>query len=115
MLADAPPQDARAAVVCVRPEGRRPLFFSGKLVGKKPGSKFPGDFETPLTAGSPRCITLLRSKVADWSLSVTTPGFTACKLAAPEFGYRVTYSAKSGARGLSCAQTAHAPIGPWKK
>jgi hypothetical protein len=109
-----PPQDARAAVVCVRAEGRRPLFFSGKLVGKKPGSKFPGDFELALRPGVDQCNNLLRSKVADWSLSVTTPGFTACKLPAPEFGYRVTYQAKAGARGLSCAPISRAPVGTWK-
>ena len=33
VLADVPPQDARSAVVCVVAEGRRPLFFTGKLVG----------------------------------------------------------------------------------
>jgi hypothetical protein len=114
VLADVPPQDARAAVVCVVAAGRRPLFFSGKLTGKKPGAKFPGDFELPLRTGVAQCNNLLRSKVADWSLSVTTPGFTACQLAAPEFGYRVTYSAKAGAKGLSCVQTARAPIGVWK-
>ena len=114
VLADVPPQDARSAVVCVVAEGRCPLFFTGKLVGKKPGSKLPGEFELPLKPRVAQCNNLLRSKVADWSLSVTTPGFTACKLAAPAFGYRVTYSAKSGARGLSCAQTARTPIGTWK-
>jgi len=113
-VAPPPAQDARAAVVCVVAEGRRPLFFAGKLVGKRPGSKFPGEFELPLRPRMAQCNNLLRSKVADWSLSVTTPGFTACKLAAPQFGYRVTYSAKSGARGLACAQTAKTPIGTWK-
>ena len=114
LLVDAAPQDARAAVVCVVAEGRRPLNFSGQLVGKKPGSTFPGAFDLPLRAKAPQCNTLLRSKVADWSLTVNTPGFTACRLAAPEFGSRVTYSAKAGARGLFCAQTAKAPIGTWK-
>jgi NADPH-dependent curcumin reductase CurA len=105
---------SRSAVVCVRAAGPRPLFFNGKLVAKKPGSKPPGDFELPLRANVDQCNNLLRSKVADWTLSVTTPGFTACKLAAPEFGYRVTYSAKAGARGLTCAQIAKSPIGTWK-
>ena len=114
VLADVPPQDARSAVVCVVAEGRRPLFFTGKLVGKRPGSKFPGDFELPLKPRVAQCNNLLRSKVADWSLSVTTPGFTACKLAAPAFGYRVTYSAKATARGLACAPIAKSPIGSWK-
>lgn len=106
--------ESRSAVVCVRAAGPRPLFFTGKLVAKKPGSKPPGDFELPLKVGADQCNNLLRSKVADWNLSVTTPGFTACRLAAPEFGYRVTYSAKAGARGLSCAQIAKSPIGTWK-
>ncbi len=105
---------ARSAVVCVRAAGPRPLFFTGKLVGKKPGSKFPGDFELPLKANVDQCNNLLRSKVADWSLSVTTPGFKACSLPAPEFGYRVTYSAKATARGLACAPIAKSPIGTWK-
>jgi hypothetical protein len=43
-IAAAPPpaqvaSDSRSAVVCVRAAGPRPLFFTGKLVGKKPGSK----------------------------------------------------------------------------
>jgi hypothetical protein len=118
-IAAAPPpaqvaSDSRSAVVCVRAAGPRPLFFTGKLVGKKPGSEPPGDFELPLKVGVDQCNNLLRSKVADWTLSVTTPGFTACKLAAPEFGYRVTYSAKAGARGLACAPIAKSPIGTWK-
>jgi len=118
LLANAPPppppQDARSAVVCVVAEGRRPLNFSGQLIGKKPGSKFPGAFDLPLRAKVEQCNNLLRSKVADWSLTVNTPGFTPCRLAAPAFGYRVTYSAKAGARGLACAQTARTPIGTWK-
>ena len=118
-IAAAPPpaqvaSDSRSAVVCVRAAGPRPLFFSGKLVGKKPGSKFPGDFELPLKANVDQCNNLLHSKVADWTLSVTTPGFKACYLPAPEFGYRVTYSAKATARGLACAPIAKAPIGTWK-
>jgi len=47
-------------------------------------------------------------------LSVTTPGFKACALPRPEFGYRVTYSAKATARGLACAPIAKSPIGSWK-
>ena len=107
-------KDSRSAVVCVRAAGPRPLFFNGKLTPKKPGSKPPGDFETPLRANVDQCNNLLRSKVADWTLTVTTSGFKACALPAPEFGYRVTYSAKAGARGLSCAQIAKTPIGTWK-
>lgn len=110
----APGADARSAVVCVRASGPRPLFFSGKLVGKKPGATFPGDFELPLKANVDQCNNLLRSKVADWSLQVTTPGFKACYLPAPEFGQRVTYSAKATARGLACAPIAKSPIGTWK-
>jgi hypothetical protein len=108
-----PAPDARAAVVCVRaaPGGRRPLSFSGKLVGKR---VMPGAFKLPLTPGSDVCNTLLRSKIATWSLEVTTSGFTACTLPAPEFGQRVIYSAKVSARGLSCAQVAKSPIGTWK-
>lgn len=116
-VAPPPPQvasDSRSAVVCVRAAGPRPLFFTGKLVAKNPASKPPGDFELPLKANVDQCNNLLRSKVADWNLSVTTPGFTACKLPAPEFGYRVTYSAKASARGLSCGQIAKTPIGAWK-
>ena len=113
-LADAPAQDARAAVVCVRAIGRRPLEFSGQLVGTRPGYRPPAvDFATPLGAGE-QCNTLLRSKVAEWSLSVTTSGFTACHLPPPEFGYRVSYAAKAGARGLSCAPTSRVAIGTWK-
>ena len=110
----APGADSRSAVVCVRASGPRPLFFSGKLVGKKPGATFPGDFELPLKANVDQCNNLLRSKVADWSLQVTTPGFKACYLPAPEFGYRVTYSAKASARGLACAPIGKSLIGTWK-
>lgn len=111
----APPAgDSRSAVVCVRASGPRPLFFAGKLVSKRAGSKPPGDFELPLKANVDQCNSLLRSKVADWTLSVTTPGFKACTLPAPEFGQRVTYSAKATARGLACAPIAKSPIGSWK-
>jgi hypothetical protein len=118
-IAVAPPpaqvaSDSRSAVVCVRAAGPRPLFFSGKLVSKRPGAKPPGDFELPLKANVDQCNNLLRSKVADWTLSVTTPGFKACALPPPEFGYRVTYSAKATARGLACAPIAKSPIGSWK-
>ena len=106
--------DSRSAVVCVRATGPRPLFFNGKLVSKRPGSTPPGAFETPLKANVEQCQNLLRSKVADWTLTVTTPGFTACPLPAPEFGYRLTYTAKVSARGVSCPQSARAPIGSWK-
>ncbi len=111
--AAAPNADARAAVVCVRaePGGRRPLTFSGKLVGKRPR---PGEFKLPLTPGADVCNNLLRSKIATWSLEVTTSGFTACTLPAPEFGQRVTYSAKVSARGLMCKPIAKSPIGTWK-
>ncbi|MDI1366543.1 MAG: hypothetical protein PSX79_17095 [bacterium] len=113
ILADAPPApDARAAVVCVRAEpGRRPLTFSGKLVGKR---ALPGDFSLALRPGQDVCNNLLRSKIATWSLEVTTSGFTACTLPAPEFGYRVTYSAKASARGLICKPLTKVPIGTWK-
>lgn len=109
----APAADPRAAVVCVRAEkgGRRPLTFSGKLVGKRPQ---PGEFKLPLTPGSDVCNNLLRSKIATWNLEVTTSGFTACALPAPEFGQRVTYSAKVSARGLMCKPIAKSPIGTWK-
>jgi hypothetical protein len=118
-IAAAPPPaqvatDSRSAMVCVRADGPRPLFFTGKLIAKRPGAKPPGDFELPLKVGSEQCNHLLRSKVADWKLSVTTPGFTACPLSAPEFGYRITYLAKAGARGVACPQVARAPIGTWK-
>jgi hypothetical protein len=118
-IAVAPPPspvaaDSRSAVVCVRATGPRPLFFTGKLVSKRPGSKPPGDFELPLKVNADQCNNLLRSKVADWALSVTTPGFKACTLPPPEFGYRVTYSAKATARGLACAPIAKSPIGSWK-
>jgi len=113
MMVDAPPQDARAAVVCVRaePGGRRPLTFAGKLVGKRP---LPGDFKLPLKPGADVCQNLLRSKIATWTLEVTTSGFTACTLPAPEFGQRVTYSAKVSARGLICKPLGKSPIGTWK-
>ena len=109
----APAAEARAAVVCVRAEkgGRRPLTFSGKLVGKRPQ---PGEFKLPLTPGADVCNNLLRSKIATWNLEVTTSGFTACALPAPEFGQRVTYSAKVSARGLMCKPIAKSPIGTWK-
>jgi hypothetical protein len=112
--AAAPASESRSAVVCVRASGPRPLFFAGKLVAKNPRSKPPGDFELPLKANVDQCNNLLRSKVADWTLSVTTPGFKACYLPAPEFGYRVTYSAKASARGLACAPIGKSPIGTWK-
>lgn len=104
--------DARAAVVCVRADraGRRPLTFAGQLVGKRPQ---PGAFKLPLTPGADVCNNLLRSKIATWNLEVTTSGFTPCILPAPEFGYRVTYSARAGS-GLKCAQIAKSPIGTWK-
>ena len=94
-IAVAPPpaqvaSDSRSAVVCVRAAGPRPLFFTGKLAPKRPGAKPPGDFELPLKANVDQCNNLLRSKVADWSLSVTTPGFKAC------------------------APIAKSPIGSWK-
>ncbi|MBC7668522.1 MAG: hypothetical protein H7236_08750 [Gemmatimonadaceae bacterium] len=121
LFAAAPPApavapDARSAMVCVIAAGRRPLNFSGQLVATKPGYKPPAGtaFDLPLTAGKPQCNHLLRSKVAQWSLSVNTPGFTACKLPAPEFGYTVTYSAQAGARGLACAPKSRVPIGTWK-
>ena len=108
-----PAPDARAAVVCVRAEkgGRRPLTFSGKLVGKRPQ---PGEFKLPLTPGSDVCNNLLRSKIATWSLRVTTSGFTPGELPAPEFGYRATYSARASARGMACKLIAKSPIGTWK-
>lgn len=111
--APKPAPDARAAVVCVRAEkgGRRPLTFAGQLVGKRPQ---PGEFKLPLTPGTDVCNNLLRSKIATWNLEVTTSGFTPCVLPAPEFGQRVTYSARAGARGLKCAQIAKSPIGAWK-
>lgn len=115
LFADAPPPppaDARAAVVCIKAEGRRPLQFSGQLVGKRPQ---PGAFDLPLQVGVERCNTLLRSKIATWSLTVNTSGFTPCRLPAPEFGQRVVYSAKASARGLACAEIHKSTIGPWKK
>ncbi|WP_425267027.1 hypothetical protein [Caulobacter radicis] len=116
MFADAPPPPpndaARSAVVCVKAEGRRPLQFSGKLEGKRPQ---PGAFDLPLKPGAEQCNNLLRSKIATWTLTVNTPGFTPCRLPAPEFGQRVVYSAKASARGLSCAPIHKSPIGTWKK
>jgi len=106
--------ESRSAVVCVRASGPRPLFFSGELTGKKPGSTYPGAFELPLKVNVDQCNNLLRSKVANWTLRVTTPGFKACYLPAPEFGQRVTYSAKATSRGLVCAPIAKTPIGTWK-
>ena len=104
--------DARAAVVCVRADpGRRPLEFTGKLVGKRP---MPGEFNLPLKPGTDVCNNLLRSKIATWNLRVTTSGFTPCQLPAPEFGYRVTYSARASARGMACKSIAKSPIGTWK-
>jgi hypothetical protein len=114
-VATAPAADSRSAVVCVRAAGPRPLFFNGKLVPKRAGAaQPPGAFELPLKANVEQCQNLLRSKIADWTLSVTTPGFTACPLPAPEFGYRLTYTAKASARGIACPQAARAPIGSWK-
>lgn len=105
-------QDARSAVVCVRAEpGPRPLTFSGELVGKRPQ---PGAFKLPLKPRADVCQTLLRSKVAEWRLEVTTSGFTACALPPPEFGQRITYSAKASARGLICKPLGKSPIGTWK-
>lgn len=108
-----PAQDARAAVVCVRAApGPRPLTFSGELVGKRPQ---PGAFKLPLTPpGKDICNTLLRSKIAAWKLEVTTSGFTACELPAPEFGKRVYYRAKASASGLKCEPIGTYPIGDWK-
>ena len=104
--------DARAAVVCVRAEpGPRQLFFSGDMVSKRPQ---PGAFKLPLKPKADVCQTLLRSKIAEWRLEVTTSGFTACSLPAPEFGQRVTYSAKASARGLMCKPLGKSPIGAWK-
>jgi len=99
-------------VVCVRADpGRRPLEFTGKLVGKRP---MPGEFTLPLKPGADVCNNLLRSKIATWSLRVTTSGFTPCELPAPEFGYRATYSARASARGMACKLIAKSPIGTWK-
>lgn len=110
--APAATQDARSAVVCVRAEpGPRPLTFSGELVGKRPQ---PGAFKLPLKPKADVCQTLLRSKIAEWRLEVTTSGFTACSLPAPEFGQRVTYGAKASARGLVCKPLGKSPIGTWK-
>ncbi len=108
-----PVDDARSAVVCVRAvQGPRPLAYSGELVGKRPQ---PGAFKLPLTpAGKDICQTLLRSKIAEWKLEVTTSGFTACSLPPPQFGKRVYYRAKASARGLSCEPIGTYPIGNWK-
>lgn len=113
--APAPAQaDARSAVVCVRAApGPRPLTFSGELVGKRPQ---PGAFKLPLTPpGKDVCNTLLRSKIAEWKLEVTTSGFTACSLPPPEFGSRLYYRAKAGASGLKCEPIGKYPIGNWKQ
>ncbi|WP_168072451.1 hypothetical protein [Caulobacter sp. SSI4214] len=111
--ASAAQADARAAVVCVRAApGPRPLNFSGELVGKRPQ---PGAFKLPLTPpGKDICNTLLRSKVAEWKLEVTTSGFTACELPPPEFGSRLYYRAKAAASGLKCEPIGKYPIGNWK-
>ena len=107
-------QDARSAVVCVRAvQSPRPLTFSGELVGKRPQ---PGAFKLPLQpAGKDICQTLLRSKVAEWRLEVTTSGFTACSLPPAEFGSRLYYRAKVSARGLKCEPIGKYPIGNWKQ
>lgn len=107
-------QDARSAVVCVRAApGPRPLTFSGELVGKRPQ---PGAFKLPLQPpGKDICNTLLRSKIAEWKLEVTTSGFTACSLPPPEFGSRLYYRAKASARGLTCEPIGKYPIGNWKQ
>jgi hypothetical protein len=118
-IAAAPPpaqvaSDSRAAVVCVRAAGPRPLFFNGKLVGKKPRLQVPGRLRT---AAEGQCRPVQQPAALEGGrldLSVTTPGFKACYLPAPEFGYRVTYSAKATARGLACAPIAKSPIGTWK-
>ncbi len=59
--------------------------------------------------------TLLRSKVAEGKLEVTTSGFTACELPPPEFGSRLYYRAKVSARGLKCEPIGKYPIGNWKQ
>jgi hypothetical protein len=106
--------DARSAVVCVRAApGPRQLTFSGDLVGKRPQ---PGAFKLPLTpAGKDICNTLLRSKIAEWKLEVTTSGFTACSLPPPDFGQRTYYRAKAAASGLKCEPIGKYPIGNWKQ
>ncbi len=102
----------RSAVVCVRAvPGPRPLTFSGELVGKRPQ---PGAFKLPLKPKADVCHTLLRSKIAEWRLEVTTSGFTACTLPAPAFGKRVYYSAQASARGLICKPIGTYPIGNWR-
>ncbi len=108
-----PAQDARSAVVCVRAApGPRTLTFSGELVGKRPQ---PGAFKLPLQPpGKDICQTLLRSKIAEWKLEVTTSGFTACSLPPAEFGSRLYYRAKASARGLACEPIGKYPIGNWK-
>ena len=112
--AAAPANDARSAVVCVRAvQSPRSLTFSGALVGKTPQ---PGAFKLPLTpAGQDICQTLLRSKITEWKLEVTTSGFTACELPPPEFGSRLYYRAKVSARGLKCEPIGKYPIGAWKQ
>jgi hypothetical protein len=109
-----PAPDARSAVACVRAvAGPRPLTFTGELVGKRPQ---PGAFKLPLQPpGKDVCQTLLRSKIADWKLEVTTSGFTACELPPAEFGSRLYYRAKASARGLSCEPIGKYPIGNWKQ
>lgn len=109
-----PANDARSAVVCVRAApGPRPLTFSGQLVGQRPQ---PGAFKLPLNPpGKDVCNTLLRSKIAEWKLEVTTSGFTACELPPPTFGQRLYYRAKASARGLKCEPIGAYPIGNWKQ
>ena len=110
-----PAAEARSAVVCVRGvQSPRPLTFSGELVGKR-GAQ-PGAFKLPLQpAGKDICQTLLRSKIAEWKLEVTTSGFTACSLPPAEFGSRLYYRAKVSARGLKCEPIGKYPIGNWKQ
>ena len=105
--------DARSAVVCVRAvQGPRLLTFSGELVGKRPQ---PGAFKLPLQPpGKDVCNVLLRSKIAEWRLEVTTSGFTPCALPPPEFGSRLYYRAKASASGLKCEPIGMDPIGNWK-
>jgi hypothetical protein len=114
LLAGPAAAEDRSAVVCVRAvQGPRPLTYSGELVGKRPQ---PGAFKLPLTpAGKDICQTLLRSKIAEWRLEVTTSGFTACSLPPPTFGKRVYYRAKVSASGLKCEPIGTYPIGNWKQ
>ena len=88
------------------------LAQGGELVGKRPQ---PGAFKLPTVPRKDVCNTLLRSKIAEWKLEVTTSGFTACSLPPPEFGKRVYYSAKASARGLICKPIGTYPIGNWKQ